>query len=83
MIKCFYVLPGVLWLLHWETLFQRQKLDFYLFTVTGFDLWLSVLTLGIVCTIYTALVNAVSLRGGKRSLRRGNKEKKKRKIEIR
>jgi len=23
--------------------------------VTGFDLWLSVLTLGIVCTVYTAL----------------------------
>jgi hypothetical protein len=29
-----------------------------LLTVTGFDLWLSVLALGIVCTIYTSLVSA-------------------------
>lgn len=30
-----------------------------MFSVTGFDLWLSVLALGIVCNIYTALVIAV------------------------
>lgn len=29
--------------------------------MTGFDLWLSVLALGIVCNIYTALVIAVNL----------------------
>uniref|UniRef100_A0A8C9DF22 Sodium-dependent multivitamin transporter n=1 Tax=Prolemur simus TaxID=1328070 RepID=A0A8C9DF22_PROSS len=34
---------------------RMRIFDFYLFTVTGFDLWLSVLTLGIVCTVYTAL----------------------------
>lgn len=51
--------------------------------MTGFDPWLSVLTLGIVCTLYTALVRAISLRGGRRSLRRGNRKKKKRRIEIR
>lgn len=27
--------------------------------MTGFDLWLSVLALGIVCNIYTALVMAI------------------------
>lgn len=53
--------------------------------MTGFDLWLSVLTLGIVCAIYTALVSAVSLRGGRRrdEVRRGNGKKRKRRIEIR
>ena len=61
-----HILPRLLWLLCWETLLGRQECDFYLFTVTGFDLWLSVLTLGIVCTVYTALVSAVSLRGGRR-----------------
>lgn len=61
-----HLLPGLLWLVAWETLFQRQECDFYLFIVTGFDLWLSVLTLGIVCTVYTALVSTLSLRGGRR-----------------
>lgn len=62
--QMFHVLPE-LWLPHWEVLFQILKCGFYLFTVTGFDLWLSVLTLGIVCTIYTALVSAASRGGGR------------------
>ena len=41
--------------------------------MTGFDLWLSVLTLGIVCTIYTALVT--SLREGWRGGRWGKEER--------
>lgn len=61
-----HVLLGFFWFLCWKTLFQRQECGFYLFAVTGFDLWLSVLTLGIVCTVYTALVSVVlSLRRGR------------------
>ena len=46
--------------------------------MTGFDLWLSVLTLGIVCTIYTALVSVVNLKRerGKRSSKEGRWEEK-------
>uniref|UniRef100_A0A481D641 Sodium-dependent multivitamin transporter n=1 Tax=Sus scrofa TaxID=9823 RepID=A0A481D641_PIG len=50
-----HVLPRLLGLPCWDTFLSRQERDFYLFAVTGFDLWLSVLTLGIVCNIYTAL----------------------------
>lgn len=65
-----HVFLGLFWFLCWETLFQRQECGFYLFAVTGFDLWLSVLTLGIVCTVYTALVSVVSLRRGRGDGRR-------------
>lgn len=61
-----HVLPRLLGLPCWDTFLSRQERDFYLFAVTGFDLWLSVLTLGIVCNIYTALVSAARLRGGRR-----------------
>lgn len=37
----------------------RDRNVTFLFTVTGFDLWLSVLALGIVCNIYTALVISI------------------------
>uniref|UniRef100_G1QRT5 Solute carrier family 5 member 6 n=1 Tax=Nomascus leucogenys TaxID=61853 RepID=G1QRT5_NOMLE len=48
--------------------------------VTGFDLWLSVLALGIVCTIYTALVSAVSpgVGRGRDEVRRGDGKRRKR-----
>lgn len=52
------VLPGLLWPSPPGSPLPETECDFYLFTVTGFDIWLSVLTLGIVCTVYTALVSA-------------------------
>lgn len=65
--------------------FSRDKNVASMLTVTGFDLWLSVLALGIVCTIYTALVSAVSPGEGRGrdEVRRGDGKRRKRRDKLR
>ena len=44
---------------------MKAKIYFCLPAVTGFDRYWSIITIGVVCTIYTAAVSTHSLKGSK------------------